>query len=83
MYTLTVDPYAPRALFVFGTYTIGKERLFLEVAAEMGSKVRTATPQGCTHLQPVAVGHVPRQCGRCCDLQVMAKVEPKGYTCHP
>lgn len=45
MHACAVRPYALRALFVFGTYTIGKERLFLEVAAAMGSKVRTATPQ--------------------------------------
>ena len=29
-----------RTLFLFGSYTIGKERLFLEVARQLGKKVR-------------------------------------------
>lgn len=33
----------PRTLFLFGTYTIGKERLFLEVARAANKKVTTTT----------------------------------------
>lgn len=33
-----------RTLFLFGSYTIGKERLFLEVARQLGKKVRHHMP---------------------------------------
>jgi len=33
-----------RTLFLFGSYTIGKERLFLEVARQLGKKVRHCKP---------------------------------------
>ncbi|KAG2491739.1 hypothetical protein HYH03_009902 [Edaphochlamys debaryana] len=39
MTAVKAELFNKRALLVFGTYTIGKERLFLEVAAELGQKV--------------------------------------------
>lgn len=33
------EKFNPRVLYLFGTYTIGKERLFLEVARTLGQKV--------------------------------------------
>jgi hypothetical protein len=34
------EAFNPRTLFLFGSYTIGKERLFLEVARQLRMKVR-------------------------------------------
>ena len=34
------EAFNPRTLFLFGSYTIGKERLFLEVARQLRLKVR-------------------------------------------
>ncbi|GLI65272.1 hypothetical protein VaNZ11_008764 [Volvox africanus] len=42
------ESFNKRALFVFGTYTIGKERLFLEVAAAMGQKVYCSKEKAAT-----------------------------------
>jgi hypothetical protein len=36
---VSAEKFNPRALYVFGSYTIGKERLFLEVARSLGKKV--------------------------------------------
>ena len=36
---VAAEAFNPRALFLFGTYTIGKERLFMEVAKAMGKQV--------------------------------------------
>jgi DNA cross-link repair 1A protein len=33
------ENFNPRVLFLFGTYTIGKERLFMEVARTLGKQV--------------------------------------------
>ena len=33
------EAFNPRTLFLFGSYTIGKERLFLEVARQLRMKV--------------------------------------------
>jgi hypothetical protein len=44
---LQAELFNPRCLFLFGTYTIGKERLFLHVAAALQRKVR---PPGCVCL---------------------------------
>ncbi|PNW78374.1 hypothetical protein CHLRE_09g399907v5 [Chlamydomonas reinhardtii] len=42
------EAFNKRALFVFGTYTIGKERLFLEVAAALGQKVYCSKEKAAT-----------------------------------
>ncbi|GIM03994.1 hypothetical protein Vretimale_8641, partial [Volvox reticuliferus] len=42
------ESFNKRALYVFGTYTIGKERLFLEVAAAMGQKVYCSKEKAAT-----------------------------------
>lgn len=36
---LQAELFNPRCLFLFGTYTIGKERLFLHVATALQRKV--------------------------------------------
>ncbi|EFJ43722.1 hypothetical protein VOLCADRAFT_96136 [Volvox carteri f. nagariensis] len=51
------ESFNKRALFVFGTYTIGKERLFLEVAAAMGQKVYCSKEKAATL---AACGLAPR-----------------------
>ena len=37
------EAFNPKTLFLFGSYTIGKERLFLEVARQLRMKVRQTT----------------------------------------
>ena len=43
-------------LFLFGTYTIGKERLFLEVAAALGKKVYVSASK---RKVPCSAAHKP------------------------
>jgi hypothetical protein len=53
---LQAELFNPRCLFLFGTYTIGKERLFLHVAAALQRKVR---PQGALQGQACRVVWLP------------------------
>ncbi|KAG1679991.1 hypothetical protein FOA52_007055 [Chlamydomonas sp. UWO 241] len=56
MDAVNTEKFNPRTLFVFGTYTIGKERLFLEVARAQGKKVYVckdkAAVLACCNLAP-------------------------------
>lgn len=53
---LQAELFNPRCLFLFGTYTIGKERLFLHVASALQRKVYVAAAKrsimGCLDLPP-------------------------------
>ncbi|GLC58519.1 hypothetical protein PLESTB_001369900 [Pleodorina starrii] len=57
MEAVKAESFNKRALFVFGTYTIGKERLFLEVAAALGQKVYCSKEKAATL---AACGLAPR-----------------------
>jgi DNA cross-link repair 1A protein len=50
------ESFNPRCLFLFGSYTIGKERLFLHVAQALRSKVYVAAAKrsimACLDLTP-------------------------------
>ena len=37
--SVTAEAFNPKVLFLFGTYTIGKERVFFEAARALGKKV--------------------------------------------
>jgi DNA cross-link repair 1A protein len=41
--------FNPRCLFLFGTYTIGKERLFMHVATALQRKASSDTRLWCAH----------------------------------
>jgi hypothetical protein len=53
---LQAESFNPRCLFLFGSYTIGKERLFLHVAQALRSKVYVAAAKrgimACLDLPP-------------------------------
>jgi DNA cross-link repair 1A protein len=44
------ESFNPATLFLFGSYTIGKERLFLEVARILQRKARAPACHACMHL---------------------------------
>ena len=76
-----------RTLFLFGSYTIGKERLFLEVARQLGKKVRdsrrTLATAPCSIMSAPQPGHTANRGRHRHEYGLPPLLEVPAWPCSP